>query len=808
MNFKIKEKFTAGENTGLIIGIPVLLIAAVALTAFLWILAWEPSGLDVWGHIFKSEIMYEEMKEGNLYPLYTPLWYNGIQLYRYWPPMTYYLMALLQFITGGNIIYAYYLFAGVVVFFGGLPFVLLGNRVNKPVVGTVCGLLWFALPDNIRVFFVEGNMPRIMTSLLIPYVMYFLWRYIRENKRAALIGLMLSMTFLTFTHLMLTAITGIGTFLFLVFDWIQNRNFRRDAEALAAMVAGILIAGIWFVPAMFGGMLSMGDSSSDTQDLLTFALSDSLDFMNRVSGDAEIYYYGLSVLVVAVLGILLAKNNKAGFVLAIVVLLGTTPATVSVTKHLPLGEFLWMTRFTALSYAFFMLSLLEWKTLRRKYAILLTLLLVVDSGVTLGYLSRYYTPALDEAKTDGKILKDMTTQRTSVMDLSMYGCYLSWELVTGEDAVDYTFGWAWQGASTAENIMLMNEALEREEYAYMFDRNIELGNDTVLVMHSKVQDEDKLLVSAENCGYQLENTSDTGYFFKKNTPESFGVKTEYLGLTIGEYAGTLSIYYPTFMIGKSDYVDDYTVEELKEYKTIFLSGFQYHNQENAEEIIRKAADAGVRIVIDCAHIPEDGLKQHRFLDMLQNQITFEDNFPNLFYENGAIIAGNIPTEDGAWKTGYVNNMDHVLGYVEVGNQKIPFLGYNDGEDNIVYLGLNLVYFAMNSGNTDIWDMLNDSFLLNYNQLPNRELVPITITMEKNEIIIESEQENVNTTLAYQDNFETGQKIYEENHLLVAGDQYVKIKLVYPHFTAGLLVSFFGIILGIGIMIETKMKKDE
>ena len=43
-----------------------------------------PTGFDVFGHLFKSNLLYENIKEGNLYPLYTNLWYNGLQPFRYW----------------------------------------------------------------------------------------------------------------------------------------------------------------------------------------------------------------------------------------------------------------------------------------------------------------------------------------------------------------------------------------------------------------------------------------------------------------------------------------------------------------------------------------------------------------------------------------------------------------------------------------------------------------------------------------------------------------------------------------------------
>ncbi|MBP3506327.1 MAG: hypothetical protein J6K43_08010 [Lachnospiraceae bacterium] len=796
-----QSKSTKYCKWNLPINVILLLVLATLVTAFLWLNHWEPSGNDVWGHMYKSKIMYESILKGNWYPLYSEQWYNGIQLYRYWPPLAYYCMSFLQFCTGGNILHAYYLFAGFVFFVGGLPFLFIGKEIKKPLMGLSCALLWFLLPDNIRVFFCEGNMPRILTSVLIPYVVYFLWQYIRNNKRQFVIGLILSMALMTVAHLMLTAIVGIGCFLFLCFDVIKNKNYKQDIIALISMIFGILIAGIWFIPALSGGMLSMEDSSSGVQDILTFSLSTSLNPMNRIIGVADTYYFGISVLLISIFGILLAKGKKkAGFCLALLVLLGTTPATVSVTKHLPLGEFLWMTRFTALAYAFFFLSLLEWTTLKKKYAILVMTLLCIDSGITVACLSRYYTPAPKIAKTDSEVLKEETTQRASIMDLSSYGSYPSWNLVTGEDSVDYTFGWAWQGAATAQNIMLLNEALEQEEYPYIFDRSIELGDDTVLFRKDYIFQADALSDAADLCGYTLFEETDTAYVFKKSTPEQFGVITEYSGLAIGDYAQTLTIFYPEFTIGSSGYIDDYSLEELTEYETLFLSGFEYHNQKKAEELLEAVANAGTRVVIDAAHIPENGLMQKEFLGVTQEQITLDNSFPNLYYEDETYVAGAFPAGTDSWLTGYTNDPDQVLGFIREAGEIIPFLSYDSSNENIYYLGLNLAYFAMNTDNDNLWSILDDCLQSEYQKLPEREIVPITVTIEDNTITIESKKANVNTTLAFQDNFQSEQNFHNEGNLLIIDEPSVTLKLVYPLLVLGALVSLLGILLSIGWII--------
>lgn len=142
-----------------------------------------PKGSDVYGHLFKANVLYNSIKSGHIYPLYTNLWYNGQQLFRYWPPMAHYVLALLQFIEGGNILNAFVLFIGLCFVIGGFGWLLFGIREKRIVLGTVIGIIYFFLPDNMRVCFSEGNVPRIFITALMPYVFLQYGRLYTTRKR-------------------------------------------------------------------------------------------------------------------------------------------------------------------------------------------------------------------------------------------------------------------------------------------------------------------------------------------------------------------------------------------------------------------------------------------------------------------------------------------------------------------------------------------------------------------------------------------------------------------------------------------------
>ena len=111
-----------------------------------------PNGNDVWGHIFKAQVLYDEIVQGNYSPVATQYWYNGIDLFRYWPPLSYYIIAFLAFFTNGNIINASYLFIMLCMLFSTCGFLLLGLREKKLTLSFILGNIYFLLLHDIDSF--------------------------------------------------------------------------------------------------------------------------------------------------------------------------------------------------------------------------------------------------------------------------------------------------------------------------------------------------------------------------------------------------------------------------------------------------------------------------------------------------------------------------------------------------------------------------------------------------------------------------------------------------------------------------------
>ena len=201
-----------------------ILVSAVLLVNYIQALGIYPTGFDVFGHLFKSNLLYENIKEGNLYPLYTNLWYNGLQPFRYWAPLPYYLLAVLQFIADGDVMNSYLLFIGVSFTVGALGWIKFGIKHNRIFLATVIGCLWFFLPDNARVFFSEGNIPRMVIAMILPYLFYYIWEFVEYKRKYCIFPVIIFMCLITLCHVMVAAMVGIGTFIFVSIYSFANKK--------------------------------------------------------------------------------------------------------------------------------------------------------------------------------------------------------------------------------------------------------------------------------------------------------------------------------------------------------------------------------------------------------------------------------------------------------------------------------------------------------------------------------------------------------------------------------------------------------
>ncbi len=795
-----EERVKPVSRLKVLLSLACLSLMALGLLFYVEQSSLYPFGADIYGHLFKSNLLYKSLKEGVIFPLYTEAWYNGVQPFRYWAPLPYYLLALCQFLAQGSVEGSYILYVGMAFFVGGAGWLLWGIRERKIGLAFVLAVLWFFLPDNVRVFFSEGNIPRMTITMLLPYLFYFVTSFVEYEKKKAIFPLLFLMILMILCHLMIAAMVGIATFIVLFLYAVLNKSFLRPIQTIIGMLLMFLLSGIWIYPALKGGPLAIDSAAtSEVMKSLSSPFQISLNPLLRLGPINHIgyFYFGLSVVVIAGIGVALAgKKSLPGFISVILIFLGTTTAFIPILIKLPLNQLLWMMRFTPIAYAFLCWSLLYWKSCRRFFRIGMVSVLLVD-GILSFNLPKYFEDMPVKITETLQLAKSITIQRMAILDTSLFGSYPSYFVCNDEKATDYAYGWAWQGAATAENIVQINTAVEKGHYLYAFDRLLDLGCDTVVIRKETVEKASKafeeVAKAAQTVGYIFYKETSEAYLFHLEVEGQFGIINHYQALGIGVAARNIALLYPSFRIGKSNNLEDYSLEELATYKVLYLSGFTYNQRDKAEKMLLQLAQQGVKIIVDMNRLPVDAVTNRmKFLGVDVQPITFFNKFPSIFVGDKRYEGSGFKEEYARWNTVYLENLTHEEGFAWVNGNKLGVIGTKE-DDHILFIGFNLLFSALENKDKVLLELLEPIVGISRQEVPKREIVPLKVTTRQNEIIIEATKGPVNTTLAYLDTYQSDKILSHNENLLYVEEGRTIIQVRYPYLAIGSIFSLLGLL---------------
>lgn len=809
----------------LAIWIWILVYAALAV-GIVWVIyigGNYPVGSDTMCHVYKGSVLLDQIKHGNWYPLYDRYWYNGVQMMRYWAPLPVYFLAMCQALAGGVDLNGYLMFVGLVFYLGALSWLYIGVKKERMALGGFFGILWFFMPNNLMALFVEGNLPRTLSMVLLPLFFYCVYEYLFEDHWKTLYGLIPVFTGIVLCHTGYAGMIVLAMLVFLLVFRIATKEKGKCLPVILAMVLPFAIIGIWMFPSLKGGITNT-DSS---QVMVGFFQSawKSLDPLRRLREGCVDFYFGLAAFLIAVFGMLFGKKKESvGFVTAVVIFACTTNSLYYVLVHFPGSQYLWMLRFISIALCMILYSLLIWKTLRKWILAVCIVLLVADvvpslSLVYQGVGEVTAAERMDQLSDDYLLTeaRKITKQRIAVIGVDYMGAtgtYLTTDY--DHDRVSQTFGAGWQSAATANNIVHLDEAAKYGCYSYLFDRSLAMGDDTLLIRIANLKNQEKdisaVTTAAKALEYELIQQNDGYLLYHRETPTTFGVVSHYTGIGIGTSAVNLAYTDPDIEEGFSNNLNDYSFEELSMYKMVFLSGFTYDNKEKAEKLVNELGDAGVRVVISGDGIPEADKKGTReFLGVTCHPVKFQNGYPLLYCEQGQVDCQLFDRQYKDWQTVYFTGLHRSEGYFFENNLQLDFLGTSENS-NVYFMGLNLTYHYSLTQDPEARVLIDLAIKDCLQPLPERTLVPLAITYEKDGIEIKSMEDQVNTTLAYHDIFTSEQGIYQENQLLYVNKGTTKIRFRYAYLKEGAALSLAGVVgtilYGIWIALRYRKKGEE
>lgn len=776
-----------------------------------------PAGSDTYCHLYRADVILEQIKSGNWFPLYDPYWYNGVEIMRYWGPIPLYVLALTEYI-GGSVFQGYLGFVGLIFVLGALGWLWTGYRINRVHMGLFVGIIWFFLPENMKVLFYDGNLPRALINALLPYMICLVLDFYKRKKTGNILGLTLLFTVLSLCHIGTTIMLLAVLVIYLLLYGKLHKSMKTAGQVLLCAWIGMLISGVWLVASLHGS----GAGGSGSNQIMEGFFQNAFLSLNPIPAwnGQTLFYFGLSLFVLCVLGLFLGnKDTLPGFAVGLIIFFATTNSAYDILSRLPFSSYLWMMRFVSMALAFVMASLLLWKGLKKYVVFFLCFMILIDCIPTVRYLysgtrNETSVEAKNEAYADPLLFnrgKEITDQRMSVFDLSGYGAFAPYYMAGVDQKVKYLFGAGWEGARTAENIVMLNTAVETGRYDYVFDRCIEMGTDTLVFLvknlGNRERDVEILKETGKKYGYELVSENAENLLFHKETPETFGVITEYSYLAVGDAADEIALLYPAFEEGRSDNLNDYDFDELKKYEILYLSDFTYDDREEAETLLTQLANHGTKVYIDMNMIPvnpETNIQE--IFGVSVQSITYSGSFPVIHYGGKDYKTSGFPDEYREWKANYLIGLKNITGYGDINNKKLAFCGTN-GNENIVFLGYNFVYYTELTDDTTAKQLLSDMMGITEGVSPDRKIVPIDVEYQQNQIIITSEFDGVNTTLADIPDIFSSDREYENiRHLITVDKGTTVIHIHYPYLKQGLAVTGLGLVSLAGFLIYHRKKR--
>ena len=792
------------ENILYVLLMLIIFVVLACITA--WVVSNNgeyPSGSNTLLYLQKGQQLQQSISAGVIWPTFDATWYNGTEPLRYFSPLVFYVLAALCAL-GGSLQTSYLLFVGLCIILSGISWMVLGLAFKRRALGGFLGTIWFFMPANLGAFFTDGALSRALLIALLPLALGAVYAYMRSRNYKLVPLIALCAFFAVLTDAQYCPLLVFALLVFALLYSIINRTWRPQLVVVLACCCGCLLAGFWLVGSLAGTSLGASDISAYFLDPLV-----SLNPVARLSSTYSQLYFGLAPLLLAVFGLLCAKRNSIALALAgIALLVLTMPFASGILSVLPGSEYLMMTRIFSVAVLLILGALFFWESLRKPLTVIVCVLLVADIVPSLNLIygsfdGRSFDERFQEME-DGWLLtqaRAATEQRLLFVDedsLESTGAYLA----SGFDGQTLTaFGAEYHAANTATNVTQLNRALDSGNFAYLFDRGLELGCDTVVVYSSLVDKKayslDDMDEAASRVGYTLLKDNGTFRAYKLDGASgTWGTVSTYEAIAIGSGSGQIALQFPAVEETTDTNLNHYTFEELSSYRMVYLNGFTYDDQTAAEDLVVRLSEAGVRVVIAADGIPEMPNSHDRvFLGVRCNDISFSHGYPVLDTIDGDLNCDLFPSETADnWQTVYLDGLDEVWGTIDEYQNDANFDFYGTVKnDNIVMVGINLTYHYALTNDPAVGELLSHAINISSTDLPEREIVPVDYEYDFTGVTVTCNADNVNTALAYKASFE-GTCASTRNNLTFVNAGTTRLSCAYPLLVPGVLVSLAGLVL--------------
>ncbi len=699
-----------------------------------------PTGWDAWGHLFKAQYLSAQMAQGHSYPALLPWWYDGLELFRYWSPLPIYILSALKSL-GGSVFLAGAWLVPAAAAFGGLSWLFYARRLGWAA-AVAAGLAWTVWPDHVWVALLDGNLPRVVATALLPLLfLTFLDSLELRRWPWSAIGVIILLQLVVLCHAMIAAMVAVAMAVFCLFYWlVSGVRFRGVVRGTILLALGVLSSAWWLLPSLSGGMTSISTAS-----IREAILSQPSLFQVQ---DARAFFSNIASLGLLVWVLLTWKNrhpvSKALWVCGLLGIGVTIPWVVPFYLALPLSHLMWPARFASLLPVAVLGAFLVptsrpsdapigepeaggsgLGTWRRRAPALLPALVVIGLSVASGVGAQGLVHTGERNPDVLAVARELTQRRpgwrVALLDLGHLTSQAAFDL-SDPGRREQIYGFAYQGAAIGPALVLMNTALEHEDYAYAVDRAWQCGA-TDLVVGTKWVNPSLIVEAASAAGFGDAATYGSLLLLTRPaSPQAF--VAPYTAVAIGRLSAIISMLFPSVETGRAR-LDSYTENELAQYDTVFLTGVEWESRTRAEQLVRGYVKGGGHVIVDLTQFPKGILNDcPSFLGVAGERVSL-NQMPAMLVGQGTLQLQPLSKEFNPWVAVVPQGLDQVdisFGYY---GQPAALLGTKKLEGgDVTFIGMNLPYHAYLTRDPEALSLLAGLLGTEPGAVPNRTAVPL------------------------------------------------------------------------------------
>ncbi|MBI4744157.1 MAG: hypothetical protein HY776_04995 [Actinobacteria bacterium] len=699
------------------------------------------SGADTGSYLLTTKFIADSLKNNLKLPQINPYWYAGFEITHNAPPLTYFFLIPLYLIFKDIALVSRIFHLLIISLTGFSMFFVM--RKTQPLINSFAGSILFSLaPIVLFQTTGSGSYPRSLAIVFIPISFYYVNQILEKNqkyKNLSLLALFLSLGLLSHPMVGITTLIFIGIYTVARVTIDNTIKSTNIFYWLSASVFSFLLTAWYLIPYFI-------------EQTAWSTVPEEVYIISSVKMTEYLFWLGPILIFFSVWTIIKKKAslNSALFIAGIISMIFALGFFSPLDKII---RFQAVYPFIALLFAAFSLSYLasisfDFQTKNNLFALSIFLIAITYTSFK-GYQQTKDQIKPTNSKSDIEISRiiNKLPDKGRIMPMKYPFNYLLWWMGL-EGKRPMIEGWYYSLTPIGKHIAWIYDAIDNGYPKYAARKLNRLNTNYLLTNKNfsgknytdflNTMKQDSFLKIYSNKKYVL---------YEKNKKSSYVQVLKEKTLFIGKFSPQSSPLINNSVEGGPVYIDDYDLSFLKLFDVIVLTGFGFHNQQKAENLILDYIKNGGKAIVSLDGIEGNPLEENKsFFGVTEIPLTLNGSAQLLktsdpLLNNFDLNYLNFSQKTSNWKTVSYFGLDKTIlklkppfnsplskgGRGEVipslgkgedrrvipsltkgGQRGVNIIGYKKiGGKKLYFVGANLFYYAFLNHNQQNINLINN-----------------------------------------------------------------------------------------------------